>query len=177
MRPGNGQVRHTGAGEKVLGRFGGAQSAELVEAAEVLRRAGLATTVVDDIHPHLWQKLAVNAGINATTALARVPNGEILEQPGLRQAALTLTAEAVAVARAQGIDPGDAAEKVLRVAGATAGNRSSMLVDWEQGRRTEVDAIHGVVVERGRQWGVATPVSAWVWAILSAERTWESTGT
>ena len=46
---------------------------------------------------------------------------------------------------------------IRRVAAATPENRSSMLQDLERGRRTEIEAINGVIAARGRARGVATP--------------------
>jgi 2-dehydropantoate 2-reductase len=53
----------------------------------------------------------------------------------------------------------DEVVEVERVCKATAENVSSMLQDVREGRRTEVDSITGVVVEKGRGAGVATPAN------------------
>jgi 2-dehydropantoate 2-reductase len=115
----------------------------------------------------VWEKLAVNAGINATTALARVENGALVDGPAgavAREAAR----ETARVARAEGVDLADeaAVAAVERVASATAVNRSSMLQDVEAGRRTEVDAIAGFVAGHAEP----TPVNETTARLL---RAWE----
>jgi 2-dehydropantoate 2-reductase len=131
--------------------------------AAVFRSAGLDARAVDPAQGAslAWGKLAVNAGINALTAILRVPNGELLERPE----ALTLLAsaanEVADVARAKGIElpfP-DAAAEARRVARATASNRSSMLQDVLRGALTEIDAINGAVVREGARLGVPTPAN------------------
>jgi len=50
----------------------------------------------------LWEKLAVNAGINATTALADVPNGAVVDGPA-NDVALAAARETAQVARREGV--------------------------------------------------------------------------
>lgn len=144
-----GVVRCNGVGEVVLGPPEGGESPVADRAGEAFREAGIDTTVADDMPRRLWTKLAVNAGINPVTALTRVDNGAVLEEPlaGTARAAARETAEA-ATAAGVGLDPGEAVAAMERVARDTADNVSSMRQDVEAGRRTEVDAINGYVVEQ-----------------------------
>ncbi|MFC7234792.1 ketopantoate reductase family protein [Halosegnis marinus] len=163
-----GVVACTGVGEVVLGARGGGASEAADRVGTAFDAAGLHTTVAEDMPLRLWEKLAVNAGINATTALARVENGALLDGPagGVARDAARETAR---VARADGLDLDDetAVAAVERVAEATAANRSSMLQDVEAGRRTEVDAISGFVAG----YGVETPVNATTARLV---RAWEA---
>ncbi|WP_459194519.1 ketopantoate reductase family protein [Halosimplex sp. J119] len=165
---GPGRVECTGRGEVVLGPPGGGDSALADRVGAAFDAAGVETTVAADMPRRLWKKLAVNAGINAVTALARVENGALGDGPArgpARQAAI----ETATVARGRGIDLSDeeAASAVERVADATAANRSSMLQDVDAGERTEVDAINGAVVDRAE---VPVPVNETLTALL---RAWE----
>jgi 2-dehydropantoate 2-reductase len=172
MRPDPGVVRCTGVGEIVLGARGGGPSRAADRVGEAFEAAGLVTTVVEDMPRRLWEKLAVNAGINATTALARVDNGALLD--GDANAVATAAAREVArVARAEGAGLGEnAAEAAVEsVAEATADNTSSMRQDVLAGRRTEVDAIGGRVLERAREHGLDVPVNEVMTRLL---RAWEA---
>ncbi|MFC7140212.1 ketopantoate reductase family protein [Halosimplex aquaticum] len=165
---GPGRVDYTGIGEVVLGPPGGGTSSLADRVGTAFDAAGIETTVATDMPRRRWEKLAVNAGINAVTALARVENGALSEGPAgdtARRAAV----ETAAVARERGIDLSDetAADEVERVADATAANRSSMLQDVDAGDRTEVDAINGAVVERAEE---PVPVNETLTALL---RAWE----
>ena len=54
--------------------------------------------------------------------------------------------------------------------------RTSTTVDRERGREMEIDALIGVVVRRGRQYGVPTPCSDVMLALLRAiDRNWTNT--
>ena len=53
--------------------------------------------------------------------------------------------------------------EVMRHVGAT---KASMLQDLERGLKTEVDVINGAVVERGRKYGVPTPLNERVLGLI-----------
>lgn len=161
-----GQVTCTGVGEVALGPPEGGPSALAEEVGAAFERAGIETTVATDMPRRLWEKLAVNAGINATTALARVENGALLDGPANAVAA-EAARETARAAQAAGVELSaeDAVAAVEAVADATAANRSSMLQDVEADRATEVEAINGYVAER-----VDAPVNRTLAGLLGA---WE----
>ncbi|WP_247730138.1 ketopantoate reductase family protein [Halovivax limisalsi] len=171
VRSAPGRVECTGVGTVTLGpRRGGATPlADRIGIA--FETAGIATTIAPDMPRRLWRKLAVNAGINPVTALARVENGATLESPA-RDLAADAARETARVARAEGIDLSDdeALEAVESVARATADNRSSMLQDVDSGARTEIGAISGYVVERARATGIDVPTNR---TLARAIRAWE----
>ena len=116
----------------------------------------------------LWAKVVVNAAINPLTAITGLRNGALLEVPALRDLMQRAAEEAIDVARAEGapLPEDDLVHRARRVAELTAQNKSSMLQDVERGRRTEVDAICGEVVERGLRHGVDAPVNLALRALL-----------
>jgi 2-dehydropantoate 2-reductase len=144
-----GHVECTGIGEVTLGAREGGDSALADEVGAAFATAGIETTVAADMPTQLWEKLAVNAGINATTALARIENGAVLSGPASEVAA-EAARETARAAREAGVDLADeaAVDAVRAVAEATADNTSSMQQDVLAERRTEVDAINGAVAER-----------------------------
>jgi 2-dehydropantoate 2-reductase len=144
-----GRVTCTGVGEVVLGPRDGGESDPADRVGAVFETAGIETTVAADMPRRIWEKLAVNAGINATTALARIENGAVLSGPASEVAA-EAARETARAAREAGVDLADeaAVDAVRAVAEATADNTSSMQQDVLAERRTEVDAINGAVAER-----------------------------
>jgi 2-dehydropantoate 2-reductase len=118
----------------------------------------------------LWGKLAISCGINALTALLRVPNGELVKRPNAGDLMIRAAMECAAIARAKGIQLpfADAAARVREVAEKTATNQSSMLQDILRGARTECDAINGAIVAEGRRLGIPTPVNEILWQLVQA---------
>ncbi|MCI4353013.1 MAG: 2-dehydropantoate 2-reductase [Thermoplasmata archaeon] len=156
VRPG--VVRHTGEGELLLADYQSGRHADAT--AGVFRSAGVRVRVVSDRAIEVWRKVLVNAAINPVTADHRIANGVLLLDP-YREQTLQLLREALTVARAEGMTftDSEAEAELWRVVRATSDNRSSMLQDLEQGRRTEIDAISGAVLARGEAHGLELPAT------------------
>jgi len=116
----------------------------------------------------LWGKLSISCGINALTALLRVPNGELLKTPDAADLMVRAAKECADVGRAMGIvlPFADAAARVREVAERTAANKSSMLQDILRGAPTECDAINGAVAREGARVGVPAPVNDVLWRLV-----------
>ena len=152
-----GSVECAGRGELVLGPLAAVGSGESERAdhraaervGQSFDRAGVEVTVADDMRDRLWEKLAVNAGINPVTGLARVPNGALRAGPA-HDRAVAAAKETARVAREQGVALADdaAVAALEEVIENTAANESSMLQDVRAIRRTEIDAISGYVADR-----------------------------
>ena len=162
-----GHLIHAGQGKTSIAALP-ARASLLSAAARLLTDAGIETEIVGDVAGLIWGKLAINAAINPLTALCEVPNGELARDGRLRSIMLASAREVQAVAAALGLNlPYKSVEdEVLRVAVATAENRSSMLQDIARGSRTEIDAISGAVVEAARSSGVPAPMNRRLYKLL-----------
>jgi 2-dehydropantoate 2-reductase len=145
-----------------IGEPDGGISERVQRVAAEFERAGLKTTVSDNITGTIWDKLLVNTATGALSAITRLPYGKLYAVPELEATAVAAVAEAMAVARAKGVrlsikEPIDA----WRMAGAGLGPdfKASMLQSLEKGSVTEIDFINGAVVAEGERLGIATPVN------------------
>jgi 2-dehydropantoate 2-reductase len=138
--------------------------------ADLLRAAGFETHLAENVEGLLWSKLVANCGINALTALLRVPNGELLARPDATAVMDRAATECAAVARAKEIDLpfDDPIAHVREVAQRTATNSSSMLQDILRGAPTEIEAINGAVAREGKRLYVPTPVNEMLWRLIRA---------
>jgi 2-dehydropantoate 2-reductase len=179
------RLRRATSGPLVIERGPGAV-ARLVDAC---RAAGLTTLDSPEIERVLWSKLLFNLN-NALNALSGLPLRTQLRDRGYRRLMATMMREGIAVMKAQGIRPmrfgtlsPAIASRVLTVPDwiferAAAAMlkidpeaRSSMAEDLAQRRPTEIDALNGVVVRRGREHGVPTPLNERVVeAVRAAEK-------
>ncbi|MCX5876493.1 MAG: 2-dehydropantoate 2-reductase [Deltaproteobacteria bacterium] len=169
---GPGRVRFGGAGATSLGFLDEASleaQLALQEAAELFRVAGLEVRVEADILAQVWNKLLVNVGINALTALHNCENGALLENGEALALMRAAVLEAASVAQAKGIAIApEPVARTIAVCQATAGNISSMLQDVRGNRRTEIEAINGAVLEEARRLGIPAPVNAELFAAVKA---------
>lgn len=158
--PAPGVVRHAGRGETRVGRYFAANDERVADIAGLLSEAGIETDVVSDVADAVWEKVLVNVGINAATALARVPNGRLVESAAGEGLLARAVEEGAAVAAAEGRTvPDDVVERTRAVARATATNRSSMRQDVERGSRTEIESLNGAIVRRADDHGLWAPVN------------------
>ena len=122
-----------------------------------------------DFVTELWRKLLQNAVASPITALSGCRLG-VFRRPDVQLQGKALAEECVAVARAAGASLGteDARAVLESLAVVTPEMGSSMLYDRMAGRPLEYDAITGAVVRFGERFGVETPVSRSMLALLAA---------
>jgi 2-dehydropantoate 2-reductase len=166
---GPGRVTHTGRGDLVIGyRAGWPQEPDLEPIAAMFRHAEVPCVISPDIAAELWGKMVVNCAFNAVSALTRSKYGRMFASEPVRNLCIHALAEAVTVARADGvsISPTAAEQAALRISESMAGATSSMAQDIARGRRTEIDSLNGYVARRGRVLGIETPVSDQLTAMI-----------
>lgn len=118
-----------------------------------------------------WKKLCVNAPSGAVMALTGQRMG-VLHRPEVAAIARAVLEECMAVGRAEGARlPDDLIDQQMaRFLAEDVNATNSMYEDWRAGRETEWDARNGVIVRKGRQHGIATPVSGILVPLLAAQR-------
>lgn len=168
---GEGVVRHAGTGITRLGPMLPERIDTARAVAEQLQAAGFRVEVTPDWRRAVWAKAIVNAGINPLTALLEVPNGRLLEAEASRWLLHQIAREAVRVARAIGVSLEEETmiQEVEAVCQATAKNRSSMLQDVERGRKTELEAVNGRILEAARKAAVSVPTLEAVTRLMEAK--------
>ena len=99
-------IRHAGCGPTTIGAWsqteGGLQRAG--QFAEFFNRSGIKTESVADVRSVIWNKLLINIGINAITALTHIKNGQILDLEITRELSREAVAEAMNLAQAMNIE-------------------------------------------------------------------------
>lgn len=162
-----GRVRVTVcADDVVLGPVSGASAAEAIRrAAGVINRAGIPCRYEEKVLSYIWAKAIYNCALNPLGALLGVDYGTLADSAAARAVMDDVIRECFAIAGARGIEmPWDSAEAYLadfyeKLVPPTRDHRPSMLQDIERGRRTEIEALNGMIVRYGRETGVPTPVN------------------
>lgn len=151
------QVVHAGIGQTVVGSLS-LDDECAQQLLDPILQTGLTMEHVPNIHQRLWQKVAINAVINPLTALYLCRNGEVLEQDGAPHMMTLLCEETAEVMTASGI-PTQAktlTRLCTQVMEQTAENFSSMNRDIQRGKKTEIDAINGYIIEMGQRLSIPT---------------------
>jgi 2-dehydropantoate 2-reductase len=164
-----GRIRHAGIGATTIGSWADTDQGRLraEKLADFFNSAGIEAQAVADVRSVVWNKLLINIGINAVTALCGIKNGQLLDLATTRELSRGAVEEAMAVARAQHIGiKDDAVNIVFKVAEATGANRSSMGQDVDNKRQTEIAAINGFIVREAHRLGLEAPINFALTALI-----------
>jgi 2-dehydropantoate 2-reductase len=153
-----------------FGAFAGLPKQLLQASAKIWESAGFKVALFDDIKQMVWEKLIMNVAFSGTSCTTGLTVGEILADPDAWSVARRCAEEAIAVAKASNIrlNVGDPIEHIRKLGGKIPDARPSMLLDYNAGRRCEVDAINGAIPRLGQPLGVATPTNEAVVGIIKA---------
>lgn len=164
-----GVVAHTGGPARIVfGEMDGARSERAQDFLDVCRKADIDAELADDIVRVLWDKFAFICAQAGMTAAVRLPIGEVRSVEESWAAFRSVVEEVRALAATEGVDlPGDTADRHARFAeGLEPTGYSSLYDDLSSGRRMELEALHGTIVQRARQHDIPVPVSETIYAIL-----------
>ena len=134
--------------------------------------------VTDNLQGARWSKLAINSAFSGLSVVTGNTFGKIAKQRKSRKIALGVLRECIAVAGAQGVtlEKMQGYDMGKFLGGKTLFSRfvaylllpfamkkhkkllSGMLKDVQNSRRCEIDYIDGVVVKKGKEVGVPTPL-------------------
>ncbi|MCB0323045.1 MAG: 2-dehydropantoate 2-reductase [Bdellovibrionales bacterium] len=163
-RTGPGVIEQT-AGPRTLlfGDRDNPTNPRLKEIEAVMRGAGILATASSDIELELWTKFLWITTFAGMTALCRCPIGVIVNDEEAFAWYVRCLDEGISVAEASGISLGDEPrakiiEKSEHYKHTGSHAKSSMLVDLENGRRTEIEALNGTIVRLAEEHGLSVPV-------------------
>lgn len=164
-----GLIAQTGGPRRVVfGEWPGGTSGRVQRLAQAFRDAGWIVEPTDDIAREKWIKYTFICAQAGMTALTRLPIGAIRACPPTWAMFRQILEEVAAVGRARGVRlPDDLIERHLAFAQHLEPHVSSSLAaDLAQGKRLEIEALHGTAVRYGQALGVPTPACAAVYAAL-----------
>jgi 2-dehydropantoate 2-reductase len=132
------------------------------------RPSSLTIDLTGDFLTAAWRKLCFNSA-GALSALTLLPAG-VLRDPEMAHAAADVVNECAAVARALGaqIDPAIAQQVIDGYRAQPFDSVNSMLADRLAGRPMEIEARNGVIVRKGQELDIPTPLNRLIVALLRA---------
>jgi 2-dehydropantoate 2-reductase len=139
--------------------------------AELLNESGLKTKLTPAARVECWKKYLFIATFATLTACHRLPMDAVYrEHPDEVDAVLD---EVIAVANALGVPLGEAEKaKVIKQAqNLPEGAKTSMQLDFEAGKRTELESLTGYVVHAAHTHGLGVPVMQRCYEALLEKRT------
>jgi 2-dehydropantoate 2-reductase len=141
--------------------------------ADVLAAADIQSRPVADARVPIWDKFVYLVPFSGFTGSARLPIGQVWKFAHAQEMFYAASREVAAIAAAEGVTISPDRFDTLReyMDNIPATTRSSLLIDLEQGKRIEVEALQGAAVRRAATHGVPTPIVSTLYAAL---KPWEA---
>lgn len=150
-------------------------SALLADFARVFNDAGIPTRVSDKVMKYVWGKIIYNSALNPLGAIFEVNYGKLVENTYTKTLIEAVITEIFALLDVIGQDTlWPDAEAYLqafytKMMPTTAAHHSSMFQDIRKGRKTEIDALNGALVQLGRAHGLQLPVNEFITMMIKAK--------
>ena len=171
-QPGLVRITVTADAVHIGGVHEGGTPSSAITLADMLSRAGLPAEPTAYIFHDLYAKLLYNSALNPLGAALGVHYGALGDDPDARMIMDRIIDEVFLVLdEIGGRTHWSTADEYRQFfystqIPATYDHRSSMLQDLEAGKRTEVDALTGWVIDHGKSYGVPTPVCDTITAMI-----------
>jgi 2-dehydropantoate 2-reductase len=160
---GPGVIRNHAELPSYIGDMEGGISDRVKDIAASLSGAGLPTEPSENIRLDIWRKLMANIAISAVSGISGLNIGQIFNEHRADSVSYAALEEAIAVANAVGVPLSfdDAHEILGKISGpnGTPGNKSSLRVDIENSRPSEIDYINGAVVKFAKEHNIPVPIN------------------
>jgi 2-dehydropantoate 2-reductase len=167
---GPGHIHHNAMRQIRIGEMNGGVTDRLVWVESLWQGAGFKAKAFDDIHQLVWEKFICNVMCSAPATVFECTIGELFSDDDRRRVALGCMLEAYKIGRARGIafSFDDAVAYGTKFAADMPNANPSMRLDHLAGKRSEIDAINGMVPVLGRELGIDTPYNDTLVAIVRA---------
>jgi 2-dehydropantoate 2-reductase len=162
-----GRIEHTDGGRLKLGVYPQGRSKKLETLAEMYRKSGIPTEIFNDIIRVRWEKLVWNTSYNPVSVLTRSNTAQIMNDPDSEKLIHGIMEEICLIAEAAGWKQRDGiVDEMLAYTRQFRPYKPSMLVDYEQGRKMEIEAIIGNPLRTAQHYGINVPHIQSVYAII-----------
>ncbi|MGI8905704.1 MAG: 2-dehydropantoate 2-reductase [Candidatus Sumerlaeaceae bacterium] len=153
-----GVIHHIDHGWIRLGEFRGTAQPRTHAIGAMFESAGVRCQVYNSLLRARWEKLVWNVPFNGLGVEARANVAEVLASPELRQRARHLMNDVITAARSDGVElESELADKMMRNSETMGPYRTSMQIDYEEGRAPETESILGEPLRRAQNAGLHTP--------------------
>ena len=161
------QISCPAEGRIVFGEKDNKKTERVKAIGELFTNAKIVSEVPENIHVELWKKFLLNVVFNTLSALCRAPYGAFSD-PVMRRLAESVASEVIAVAHAENVPLTQAMfeDTLAAINRFDPHGKTSMLQDFEAGRKSENAWFCGTVNKLGKAHGIPTPVCTLLEALV-----------
>ena len=171
---GPGHLKHHGRGELAIGGWEPERAldseiqTQLKSVSHLFEAAGVPCKVSADVRQDLWYKFLVNCCYNGISAIGQIQYGDMVAVESVRDLIDELGREVVAIARHEGIAMSDKDAKYVidQIPKTMPTQKSSTGQDIARRKPTEIDYLNGLIVRKGKQYGIPAPANQAIYALV-----------
>lgn len=135
--------------------------------AEAFTKAGLNTEHTQNIAVKIWRKSALNISMNPVSALTGLTVSKAMGNSYARTIVDALLMECITITKALNIDMGnDFYNYAVNYMENAGDHKTSMLMDIEAKRKTEIEFMNQKVVEYGEKASIRTPYNLTITSLI-----------
>jgi len=144
-----------------IGEWKGGKSERCGKIVAAFNAAGFPTEEHENIAKKIWMKAIYNCVVSPLSAVTNKAHKDVYCRHDSLYVAELITNEALQVARAEGIEvsEAEARECLDKVIASNQANKSSMAMDIDAKRQSEMDFINGFVVTLAEKHGIEVPLN------------------
>jgi len=145
----------------VMGEWAGGASARCGRLCAIFSQHGLHTYEDADMRKKIWMKVIYNCVVSPLSTITNMTHKDIYVHDDAIKIAEVITKEALAVARAEGLNITDAEAKdcLDKVIASKQSNKSSMCMDFLAKRVSEMDFINNRIATLAVEHGIDVPMN------------------
>jgi len=158
---GPGHVHHNGMETIRMGAYGALAFEEVERTVGVWQTAGFKAQAARDIAVMQWEKLICNVAYSAPCVVTGLTIGEVRDDPEIGKISRAAATEAWQVAKARGValTVEDPVRHVRDFGARIPRAKPSLLLDFEAGRKGEIDVINGAIPREAAKVDMQAPVN------------------
>lgn len=135
--------------------------------SSIFAHADINHKISEAINQDIWKKFIWSNAYNSVSALTSSTLKQIHQAEGVLQTIRQMMNEVQQIAEAEGIVvPNQILDDLINSVANYADVKTSMLKDMESGRMPELEALVGVVLKKGEQHGISTPVNQTIYNLI-----------
>jgi len=164
-----GVINHFGfEPEIIFGELNNAKTERVLNIKKVFDAAEFNNKISDDIFVDIWIKFIFITTYSGLGALTRMPIGEVLKTPYLRQVMVDTASEILKIAQAKNINLSqkDADNAIRVIDHLSPDTTASMQRDVMEGKPSELDNFNGYIVRQGKALDIETRKNTFIYNCL-----------
>ena len=164
-----GQVHHNSMKLIRIGEMIQKDFSRAKDLTKIWTTSGFEAKAFEDINQLVWEKFICNVTFSGPCTVFKITLGELMSVPEYWSIALSCMREAykIGVKKSVSFSFDDPVKYVTTFGERMPKAKPSMLLDHEQKRFSEIDAINGMAVKLGKKFGITTPYNEVITTIIN----------